>query len=122
MNDGAATAVIVISLILAGWCAVTVLRNRLIGVSLLVGAAILEVAVLVLGIVVVVNLVGGERPDGELGTFVGYLVGSAIAPPIGVVLGLGERSRWGPAVLGAICLVLPVLIVRLQQIGEGTGV
>jgi O-antigen ligase len=122
MNDGMATAVIAASLILAGWCAVTVFRDRLMGVSHLAGAAILEVAVLVLAVIVVVELVGGERPSGELGTFVGYLVGCAIAPPVGVVLGLAERSRYGSAVLGVICLVLPVLIVRLQQIWEGTGV
>ena len=122
MNDGVATGVIVISLILAGWCAVTVFRKRLMDVSHLVGAAVLEVAVLVLGVIVVVELIGGERPDSELGTFVGYLVGAAIAPPVGVVLGLAERSRWGAAVLGVICLVLPVLIVRLQQTWEGIGV
>jgi hypothetical protein len=122
LNDGAANVVIALSLILAGWCAITVARDRLIGASHLVGASVLEVAVLVLAGVTIATLIGGERPGGDLGPFIGYLVSSVIAAPVGAGLGLAERSRWGPAVLCVVCLVLPVLIVRLQQIWDGTGV
>jgi hypothetical protein len=122
MNDVAANVVIALSLIMAGWCAVTVARNRLIRASHLIGVAVLEVTVLVLAGIAVATLIGGDRPGGELGPFIGYLVSTVIAPPIGASLGLAERSRWGPAVVGVVCLVLPVLVVRLQQIWDGTGV
>lgn len=121
MIDGLVNAVIAISLVLAGWCAVTVFRDRPIGMSHLAGAAVLELALLVQAVVAFVELVGGERP-GQLGTFIGYLVGSVVAPPIGAFLGLAERTRWGSGVLGVIFLVIPVLVVRLQQIWDGTVV
>jgi hypothetical protein len=122
MNDAAANVVIVLSLVLAGWCAVTVARNRLIGVSHLAGAAVVEVAVLTLAGITIAALIGGDRPSGDLGPFIGYLVSSAIAAPVGVGLGLAERTRWGSAVLFVVCLVLPVLVIRLQQIWNGANV
>jgi hypothetical protein len=122
MNDAAANAVIAMSLILAGWCAIAVFRDRVVGAGHLIGAAVLEAAVLVHAVIVIVNLTGGARPAGGLGTFVGYLAGTVLAPPIGVGLGLAERTRWGSAVLCTVCLVLPVLVVRLGQIWDGTVV
>lgn len=121
MIDGLANTVIALSLLAAGWCAVAVFRDRPLGVSHLVGAAILEVALLVQLGVAIAELAGGDRPS-EVGTFIGYQIGSVVAPPIGVVLGLAERTRWGSAVLCVVFLVIPVLVVRLQQIWDGTSV
>jgi hypothetical protein len=32
-----------------------------------------------------------------------------------------EPTRWGNLILGVACLVLPVLVLRLQQIASVTG-
>jgi hypothetical protein len=51
--------------------------------------------------------------------FIGYLAGSLVILPVAAAWGLGERSRWGAAVVAAGFLVSAVLIVRMQQVWHG---
>ncbi len=76
------------------------------------------VAVLVL--VAVVGLITGDRP-GDWVTFVGYLITTIAFAPVGFYLARLEPTRWGTLILGVACLVLPVLVLRLQQLAEATG-
>ncbi|MGA6164603.1 hypothetical protein [Amycolatopsis magusensis] len=41
--------------------------------------------------------------------------------PLATAWSMAERSRWGPGVLVAGCLAIPVMAVRLQQIWAGHG-
>jgi hypothetical protein len=41
--------------------------------------------------------------------------------PTAFVLARMEPTRWGNLILGVACLVLPVLVLRLQQIASVTG-
>jgi hypothetical protein len=99
---------------------VTAARNRPPDRTHLLGLAVLEVALLALTVVALVALGGGDRP-GEPGAFAGYLVTLVFLPPLAAVLAKMEPTRWGAAIIGVVCLVLPVVVVRLQQTWEIVG-
>lgn len=115
-----ATALIVAALVAAGWSSVLVVLNRNPGYALLGALGAMEVGLLVQAIIGIVSLTGTDRPVDST-TFVGYLIGSLLILPAGVAWSLGERSRWAPGVVAIACLVIPVVIVRLQQIWGGLG-
>ena len=118
MNSGVERVVVVVSLVPALWAAVLVLRNKGIDMVLLIGAAVVEVAVLVQLVVGVVALVGSHH-DISTVTFLGYLIGAVLIPPIGVAWGVGEKNRYGSAVLLVTFLVIAVMVLRLEQIWAG---
>ncbi|WP_373321821.1 hypothetical protein [Micromonospora okii] len=119
--DGAlATATIVLSLVLAVWALVAAVRNRPPDRVQLAGLAVLEAGLLALTALALVALGGGERP-GEPGAFFGYLVTLVCLPALAWVLARMEPTRWGSGIICAICLVVPVVVVRLQQTWEVLG-
>ncbi|RLK13508.1 hypothetical protein DER29_4532 [Micromonospora sp. M71_S20] len=115
-----ATASIVLSLLVAAWALVATLRHRAPDRAQFAGLAVLEVALLVLTAVALVALGDGERPD-EPGAFFGYLATVVCLPPLAWVLARMEPTRWGSAIVCAVCLVTPVVVVRLQQTWEVLG-
>ena len=46
----------------------------------------------------------------------------ALGSPVALYLARLEPPRWGSLILGVACLVIPVLVLRLQQIASVTGV
>lgn len=120
MIDALANAIIVTALLLAGWSLITTLRDRPAGMSHLVGVAVVVLALLAQEAIAIQRMIGGERPE-QLATFIGYLVASLLVLPLGAWLGMLERTRWGSAILGCAFLVVPVLVVRLQQLWTGTS-
>ncbi|MGC4791097.1 hypothetical protein ACLQ22_25105 [Micromonospora sp. DT178] len=115
-----ATASIVLSLLVAVWALVATLRHRAPDRAQFAGLAVLEVALLALAAVALVALGDGERPD-EPGAFFGYLATVVCLPPLAWVLARMEPTRWGSAIVCAVCLVTPVVVVRLQQTWEVLG-
>ncbi|SCL66440.1 hypothetical protein GA0070606_4326 [Micromonospora citrea] len=115
-----ATASIVLSLLVAAWALVATLRHRAPDRVQYAGLALLEAALLVLAVLAGVALGGGERP-GEPGAFFGYLATLVCLPPLAWVLARMEPTRWGSAIVCAVCLVTPVVVVRLQQTWEVLG-
>ena len=115
-----ATVPIVLSLALAGWALLSTIRDRPPDRFQLVGLAVVELALLALAVAAVVAVTGGERP-GEAGTFAGYLVTLVCLPPLAAVLARMEPTRWGSVIVLVICLVIPVVVVRLQQTWAVTG-
>ena len=71
-------------------------------------------------VVAVVGLFDGNRPA-DTATFVGYLITTIAFAPAALYLARMEPTRWGNLILGVACLVLPVLVLRLQQIASVTG-
>lgn len=120
MNDTLAAAVIVASLAVAVWCLIAAARDRPPGRSHLAGIAVVELTAVVLTVAAVVAIIGGERP-GEAGTWVGYLITFLGLPVVAGGLARMEPTRWGSVILAVACLVMPVLVVRLQQLWEATG-
>ncbi|WP_248958878.1 hypothetical protein [Sphaerisporangium perillae] len=114
-----ATALIIGALVLAVLCVIVAIRDRPMGVVLLAGLGVLELALLAQAVIGIVKVIGGEG-SGETATFVGYLLGSIVIPPVAAFWALGERTRWGPAVAAVACFAIPVMVGRLLQIWQGT--
>ncbi|MCX5120682.1 hypothetical protein OG992_26210 [Micromonospora sp. NBC_00362] len=115
-----ATVPIVLSLLVAVWALVAAVRHRPPDRLQFVGLAVVEVALLVLSVLALIAVGGGDRP-GEPGAFFGYLVTLVCLPPLAWVLARMEPTRWGSAIVCAVCLVAPVVVVRLQQTWEVLG-
>ncbi|GAA5078786.1 putative membrane protein [Thermocatellispora tengchongensis] len=120
MNTPIAAVVIALSLLLMLASLITAFRNRAMGMVLLIGFCVLEVAVLVQAGVTVAAAVGGEGPSDKV-TLYGYLIGTALIPPAGVALALAERSRWGSGILVVAGFAIAVMTGRLLQIWQGTA-
>jgi hypothetical protein len=119
MVDALAVSLIVGALALAGLGLVMTALNRKVGAVLLAAAALGEAGMLTQVVWAIVELAGGRRPVGGLPVFIGYLAGSLLILPVAAAWGLGDRSRWGSAVVTAGFLVIAVLIVRMQQVWHG---
>ena len=113
MVDGLATALIVGSLVLALWAAVCAALDRLPPKPHLQALFGLQALVLVQAVIALVRAADWGGPKAEL---VGYLAVSAVLVPGGLFLTVEERSRWGTLVLAVACLVLAVVVVRLQAV------
>jgi hypothetical protein len=116
-----ATALVIASLVGAVWSLVLLLLPRPVGKIYLLGTlALVEVGVLVLAVLAIIAL---TRPHGpvRVPVFVGYLLASLVILPAGAWWSVTERTRWGMGVLLVACLVVPVLILRLNQIWSGNA-
>ncbi|UBU11103.1 hypothetical protein [Nonomuraea gerenzanensis] len=120
MNTTVSTIVISGSLLLMLMSLIVAIRNRPMGMVLLVGFALLEVAVLVQAGFVIAGVAGGGGPADKV-TLFGYVGGVVLIPPAGVFLALAERSRWGPAILAVAGFAVAVMTGRLLQIWQGTA-
>jgi hypothetical protein len=80
--------------------------------------ALLLVEVLLLGQIVVsiVAPLAGNTPTGSALEFWVYLVTAAIIPPLAIVWGLVDRSRWSTVTLGVAALAVGVMLYRMYQI------
>jgi hypothetical protein len=111
---------VVLSLLLALVALGHLAVNRKPTLWLLGGLAVLELGLLLQLVLGVVLLVTGDR-DVSAFTFVGYLVATLVILPLGTLWALAEPTRSGTAVLVLTTLVIPFLIVRLQQIWAAGG-
>lgn len=115
-----ATAIIVVSLVLALWAVVLLVANRPPGKALFAGVAVLEAMLLAFLVGGIVQMAGEERDFARL-EFVGYLVGMAAIPPAAAWWVKDERSRAAAGVLAVVLLVMPILVIRVQQVWAGTS-
>ena len=120
VNGPLSVATIVVALVLAAWFLLRSALNRAPSRFDLLATALLGLLVAVLVVVAVVGLFDGSRPS-DTATFAGYLITTIAFAPTGFYLARLEPTRWGTLILGIACLVLPVLVLRLQQIAEATG-
>lgn len=114
------TVVVVLAFAAAAYAVWLVVRDRLTDVPLLVATGVVESALVVQTLVGFVELATTER-DVSASVFVGYLLTALLVLPAGLLWGLLEHSRWGPAVVAASCLVVPVLVIRLQSVWTTGG-
>ena len=121
MINALATGLIIAALLVAAWCLGLVILNRTANAVTLGLLALLELALLTQAVLGIINLITTDR-DVSGATFVGYLIGSLLILPIAAFWSLAERTRWGTAVLIVGCLVIPVMIARMNQIWDHTRV
>ncbi len=120
MTGPFATGIIVLSLALALWSVVLVIVNRPPHAPLVGAAALLELALVVFAVGGIVQMVGSER-DFARAEFVGYLLGCIAIVPGAVWWMKDEKSRAASGVLAVVFLVVPFLILRVQQVWLGTS-
>jgi hypothetical protein len=120
VNGPLSVATIVVSLVLAAWFLLRSALNRAPSRSDLLATVLLGALAVVLVVVAVIGLFDGGRPA-ETSTFVGYLITTVAFVPTAYVLARMEPTRWGTLILGVACLVMPVLVLRLQQIASVSG-
>ena len=94
--------------------AVEGLRDRAPGRGLLRGLLALQALLLVQAGLAVHRLVQGRDDPASTGTYAGYLLLSLLLLPGAFALVVEERTRFGSLVLGAACLVVAVVELRLQ--------
>jgi hypothetical protein len=121
MIDPLQTVLIVVSLLFAAVAAVHVALDRPTGGLLLGIAALLELGLLAQAVIGIGQLASGGHDKVNGAVFVGYLLGALIFLPLATLWALGERTRGGTAVLVVAGLVLPVLVVRIQQVWTPSG-
>lgn len=120
MIDVLVVALYVCALALAAAALLPTALNRSLRVLHLLGAAVVEVVVLVQAVVAAARLIGGYRPE-QPALFVGYLLAALVILPLGALLAIAERSRWSGAVLAVASLALTGITWRLQMIWQGVG-
>jgi hypothetical protein len=111
-------AIMVVALVLAAWAIGLVLVNRPPGVPLLAGGAVLEALLIGFLIGGIAQMIGSHRQFARA-EFVIYLVACVAIPPAAAVWGWGERGRAGTAVLALGFLIMPVMVIRVQQVWAG---
>ncbi len=122
MIVGLTSAVLVLALAWALWCAVSAALGQAPTIRHRIGLLVLEAAALVQALVLVVGLfVEPGRSAGAVVEIVGYLIATLVALPIGAALAHGERSRYGSLVLAVAGITLAVLSLRTGQVWTVTG-
>ena len=91
------------------------LRDQPVAVLELGAAGLLEIGVLVYVAARIVDLVRGPKPASVV-VAVAYLIGIVLVMPVTALLGLAEKTRWGPVVLAVGALVVAVLFARIAQV------
>ncbi len=116
-----ANAIIVVSLVLAVWAFVLAAMGRSASIPLVAGVGVLELMLIAFFIGGIVQMISTTH-DFAKWEFVAYLLGLCVIPPLGVAWSWGEKSRTAMIVIGVALLVVPIMVVRVQQVWSGTSV
>jgi len=114
------TAVAVAALLLAAWTLVPVIRNRPPGLTHWLGLVFVQALVVAETIVGIEHLRAGAHPQ-EYATFIGYLVALFLVLPLAMLLARLEPTRWGSLIILVAAVVVPVLILRVNQVWSGSA-
>ncbi|MEP7023304.1 MAG: hypothetical protein ABJB47_05715 [Actinomycetota bacterium] len=115
MTGPYAVAIMVVALVLAAWAFGLVLASRPPGIPLLAGGAVLEALLIGFLIGGIEQMAASHRHFAQA-EFVLYLLACVAIPPAAAAWGLEERSRSGTAVLALAFLIMPVMVIRVQQV------
>jgi hypothetical protein len=118
MVDGLVIAITVAALLAAAFSALMAVLDRPPHLGQLIGLGVVEALLVVQLVVALGRIFTGAGPE-QLATFMGYLLTVVLIPPLAALLGWFERTRWGSTIVAVGCLVVPVLVVRLQQVWHG---
>jgi hypothetical protein len=112
------TAVIVAGLLLALAALVPAVRDRTLAAWHWVAVGLVQLLVAAEAISGAVHLAQGAHPR-QYVTFVGYLIAFFLVLPLGAVLARLEPTRWGAVIVAVAAVVLPVLVLRVNQLWSG---
>ena len=115
-----ATVVIAASLVMAAWALVHVVIGRPMSRALHASQLVLVGLFVVLAIGGIVQMLGSDRDFARL-EFVGYLVLAPLIPLGSWWWTKGDTTRIGSAIVLVVGFVMPVLVLRIQQVWAGGG-
>lgn len=113
-----ATLIIVVSLAIAVWSAVHLLINRPISRYLRFSLLVITALFVIFAVGGIIQMAMSDRDFARL-EFVGYLVLSPLIPLGAWWWVRGDTTRAGSAILLVVALVMPVLVIRIQQVWAG---
>jgi hypothetical protein len=114
-----ATLITVVALLFAGWALISAVMDRRPTLLLFAAAVLLEVLLLGFAVGGIVQMAGSDRQFARA-EFVGYLLGCLVIPPLALYWARGERSRSGTLVIALGFLIMPVMVLRVQQVWAGS--
>ena len=120
MTGPYATAIIVVSLLLALWSVILVIANKSPNAALIGAGLVLELMLVGFAVGGIIQMVGSDR-DFARAEFVGYLLACVAIVPAAVWWMKDEKSRAASGVMAVVFLVMPILVVRVQQVWAGVG-
>jgi hypothetical protein len=110
-------AVLAAGLLLALWTGIQAARRRPTTDAQMIGAIVVEAALLVQVVIALIRLIGGRQLN-EPVTFVAYSIGVLLSLPLGFYLAREERTRWGSLCLCFTAVVVAVMVLRLLQLWQ----
>ena len=113
-----ANATIVVSLVVAAWALVHLLIARPMSRWLHSSQLLLAAMFVVLAVGGIAQMIGTDRDFARI-EFVGYLLLCPMIPIGSWWWTRGDRTRIGSAIVMVVGLVMPVLVVRIQQVWTG---
>ena len=113
-----AVAIMAVALLLAAWAFGLVVANRRPGAALLAGGAVLEALLVGFLIGGIAQMIDSNRVFARA-EFVIYLLACVAIPSAAAASGWGERTRAGTVVIAAGFLIMPVMVIRVQQVWAG---
>ena len=113
-----ANATIIVSLVVAAWALVHLLIARPMSRWLHSSQLLLAAMFVVLAVGGIVQMIGTDRDFARI-EFVGYLLLCPMIPIGSWWWTRGDRTRIGSAIVMVVGLVMPVLVVRIQQVWTG---
>jgi len=113
-----ANATIIASFAMAAWALVHVLIARPMSRWLHASQLVIAAMFIVLAVGGIVQMIGTDRDFARV-EFVGYLLLSPMIPIGSWLWTRGDRTRIGSAIVMVVGLVMPVLVVRIQQVWSG---
>jgi hypothetical protein len=113
-----ATAIIIASLAMAAWALVHVIISRPMSRRLHSSQLVIAGMFIVLAVGGIAQMFGTDRDFARI-EFVGYLVLSPMIPIGSWLWTRGDTTRIGSAIVMVVGLVMPVLVLRIQQVWSG---
>lgn len=118
MTGAFASAIIIASLAMAAWALVHVIISRPMSRWLHASQLVIAGMFIVLAVGGIVQMLGTDRDFARI-EFVGYLVLSPMIPIGSWLWTRGDSTRIGSAIVMVVGLVMPVLVLRIQQVWSG---
>lgn len=120
MSTSVAWIVCALALLVGLYAVVLIIRDRPVDDRLFYASAGLETVLVVQTVAGCVALAVTDRDVAGV-TFVGYLLTVVITPPLAVLWGIAEKTRWGTAVVVVAMVTVAALELRLVQLWGGVG-
>ncbi len=118
MIDAVAYTVGWFSLAVALWAAWKTIRHTRISDAMFYAIAAIEVGTVVLLVAGIAALASTQR-DVETAVLVSYLITLVLIPPVALVWGVAEKSRWGTGVILIGMWTVGIMAIRVLQVWHG---